>query len=76
MNMNNPKWTEKEIEIFTFFYQNQDKDLQLDFLCETFNCSETLILDCLQMWQNRAKKVNEEFAESQKSKKPMQLNLI
>ena len=76
MNMNNHKWTEKEIEIFTFFRQNQGKDLQLDFLCETFNCSETLILDCLQMWQIMAKKVNEEFAESQKNTKPIQLNLI
>jgi len=28
------------------------------------------------MWHIMAKKVNEEFAESQKSKKPMQLNLI
>ena len=48
--------TEKEREIFTFFHQNQDKDFQLDFLCETFNCSETLILDCFQMWQIMAKK--------------------
>ena len=74
--MKNNPFTEKEIEIFTFFYQNQDKDLQLDFLCERFNCSEKLILDCVEMWQIRTKKVNEEFAESQKSKKPIQLNLI
>ena len=70
------EFTEKEIEIFTFFHQNQDKDFQLDFLCEKFNCSETLILDCVEMWHIMAKKVNKEFAESQKSKQPIQLNLI
>ena len=74
--MKNNPFTEKEMEIFTFFDQNQDKDFQLDFLCKIFNCSETLILDCVEMWQIMAKKVNEEFAESQKSKKPIQLNLI
>jgi predicted DNA-binding protein YlxM (UPF0122 family) len=74
--MKNPELTEKEIEIFTFFHQNQNKDFQLDFLCETFGCSETLILDCIKMWKTMVKQSNQEFSESQKSKKPMQLNLI
>jgi predicted DNA-binding protein YlxM (UPF0122 family) len=74
--MKNPELTEKEIEIFTFFHQNQNKDFQLDVLCETFSCSETLILDCIKMWKTMVKQSNQEFAESQKSKKPIQLNLI
>jgi len=56
--MKNPELTEKEIEIFTFFHQNQNKDFQLDFLCETFNCSEKLILDCVEMWKTMVREAN------------------
>ena len=56
-----------KLEIFTFFYQNQDKEFQLDFLCEAFNCSEKLILDCVEMWKTMVKKANQEFAQSQKN---------
>jgi hypothetical protein len=74
--MKNPQLTEKEIEICLFFHQNQSKDFQLDFLCEAFNCSEKLILDCVEMWKNMVKESNQEFAESQKNTKQTQLNLF
>jgi hypothetical protein len=74
--MKNNLLTEKKIEIATFFHQNQGKDFELDFLCETFSCTETLILDCVEMYTTMVKQSNQEFAKSQKSKKPMQLNLI
>jgi hypothetical protein len=74
--MKNTQLTEKEIEICLFFHQNQSKDFQLDFLCEAFNCSEKLILDCVEMWNTMVKEANQEFAEYEKNTKSMQLNLI
>jgi hypothetical protein len=74
--MKNYKLTKEEVEIFTFFYQNQGKEFQLDFLCEAFNCSSKLILDCIEMWKTMVKEANQEFAQSQKNTKPIQFNLI
>ena len=74
--MKNTQLTEKKIKIFAFFYQNQNKDFQLDFLCETFNCSKKLILDCIEMWKIMVKQSNQEFRNASKNTKPIQLNLI
>ncbi len=45
--MQDNQFTEKEIEIFTFFHQNQGKDFKMVFLVKKLKASEILINECL-----------------------------
>ncbi len=73
--MQDNQFTEKEIEIFTFFHQNQGKDFKMDFLVKKLKASEILINECLFCWQKMVETENMKFKKNEKQVCE-QINLI
>ena len=72
--MQDNQFTEKEIEIFTFFHKNQGKHFEINSLAEELKTSEILINECFFRWQRFGEAVKKN--KIQVCKQYKQINLI
>jgi hypothetical protein len=76
--MQDNPFTEKEIEIFTFFHKNQGKHFEINSLAEELKTSKILINECLFRWQRLVETENMKFKKNkiQVCERYKQINLI
>ena len=72
--MQDNPFTEKEIEIFTFFHKNQGKHFEINSLAKELKTSKILINGCLFRWQRLVETVKKN--KIQACKRYKQINLI
>ena len=73
--MQDNQFTEKEIEIFTFFHKNQGKHFKINSLAKELKTSKMLINECLFCWQKMVETENMKFKKNEKQVCE-QINLI
>jgi hypothetical protein len=72
--MQDNQFTEKEIEIFTFFHKNQGKYFEINSLAKELKTSKMLINECFFRWQRFVEAVKKN--KIQVCKRYNQINLI
>lgn len=50
--------TQIEINIFKYFYENQGKDIEMHEILNIFDCTESMILNCLDRWTAMVQDLN------------------